>query len=154
MDQAILDNGRRKAERAFAAADVEVTAVALASDLNQRVYEGLKHYVESQHAAELASMTEAALVRMRDFERIIGIRVDGGLSDRSEYRVIAQKLSEMEATLSQQREAAATARAELAAMSQGGLDGIGGVTTLPADPGAPEPLSVLQARGEAVAHPG
>ena len=149
LDQAILDNGRRKAERAFAAADVEVTAVALATDLNQRVYDGLKHYVEAQHAAELAALTETSLVRMRDFKRIISIRVDGGLSDRSEYRVIAQKLSEMEATLSQEREAVATAKAELAAMSNGGLDGVGGVTPLPADAGAPEPLSILQARGEA-----
>ena len=144
-----MDNGYRKAERAFAAADVEVMAVSLASDLNQRVYEGLKYYVEAQHAAELASLTDTALVRMRDFERIVSIRVEGGLSDRSEFRVISQKRSEMEAILSQEREAVATAKAELAAMSQGGLDGISGVTTLPTDSGVPEPLSVLYARGDA-----
>ena len=149
LDQAIMDNGYRKAERAFAAADVEVMAVSLASDLNQRVYEGLKYYVEAQHAAELASLTDTALVRMRDFERIVSIRVEGGLSDRSEFRVISQKRSEMEAILSQEREAVATAKAELAAMSQGGLDGISGVTTLPTDSGVPEPLSVLYARGDA-----
>lgn len=33
LDQAIFDNGRRKAERAYAAADVEVAAVSLATDL-------------------------------------------------------------------------------------------------------------------------
>ncbi|MBP9183209.1 MAG: TolC family protein [Fuscovulum sp.] len=149
LDQAIFDNGRRKAERAFAAADVEVAAVSLATDLNQRVYDGLKHYVEIQHANDLAAITDAALVRMRDFERIMTIRVEGGLSDGSEYRVIAQKLAEMEATLAQEREGAKTARAELAAMSAGSLDGLSGLTDLPADPGAPDPLSVLMAQGEA-----
>ena len=149
LDQAIFDNGRRKAERAFAAADVEVAAVSLANDLNQRVYDGLKHYVEIQHANDLAAITDAALVRMRDFERIMTIRVEGGLSDGSEYRVIAQKLAEMEATLAQEREGAKTARAELAAMSDGPLEGLSGLTDLPSDPGAPEPLSVLMAQGEA-----
>lgn len=149
LDQAIFDNGRRKAERAFAAADVEVAAVTLASDLNQRVYEGLKLYIEAQRADELSAVTETALTRMRDFDRIMSVRVKGGLSDRSEYRVIAQKLAEMEAMHSQEREAATTARAELAAMTKGGLDGLSGLTTLPPDPGAPEPLSVLAARGEA-----
>ncbi len=149
LDQAVFDNGRRKAERDFAAADVEVAAVTLATDLNQRVYEGLKLYVEAQRAQELAGITRTALVRMQDFHRIISIRVDGGLSDRSEYRVIDQKLSEMQAMLVQEQEAAKTAWAELAAMSAGGLEQVGGLSGLPADPGAPEALSVLMARGDA-----
>lgn len=149
LDQAILDNGRRKAERAYSAADVEVAAVHLAAELNQRVYDGLKLYIEAQRAAELAGITETALVRMRDFDRIMGIRVQGGLSDGSEYRIIAQKVAEMEATLSQEREAVTTAWAELAAMSQGGLEGLKGLGPLPPDGGTPEPLNVLLARGEA-----
>ena len=149
LDQTILDNGRRKAERAWSAADVEVAAVHLAIDLNQRVYDGLKLYIEAQRAAELAGISETALVRMRDFDRIMGIRVEGGLSDGSEYRIIAQKVAELEATFSQEREAVTTARAELAAMSQGGLDGLKGLSALPPDGGAPEPLNVLLARGEA-----
>lgn len=149
LDQTILDNGRRKAERAYSAADVEVAAVHLAADLNTRVYDGLKLYIEAQRAAELAGISETALVRMRDFDRIMGIRVEGGLSDRSEYRIIAQKVAELEATLSQEREAVTTAWAELAAMSQGGLDGLRGLSPLPPDGGAPEPLNVLLARGEA-----
>ena len=149
LDQAILDNGRRKAERAYSAADVEVAAVHLAAELNQRVYDGLKLYIEAQRAAELAGITETALVRMRDFDRIMGIRVEGGLSDGSEYRIIAQKVAEMEATLSQEREAVTTAWAELAAMSQGGLEGLKGLGPLPPDGGTPEPLNVLLARGEA-----
>ena len=149
LDQAILDNGRRKAERAWSAADVEVAAVHLAADLNQRVSDGLRLYIEAQRAAELAGISETALVRMRDFDRIMNIRVEGGLSDRSEYRIIAQKVAEMEATLSQEREAARTAWAELAAMSQGGLERLTGLAALPPDAGTPEPLNVLLARGEA-----
>ncbi|MFZ1470071.1 MAG: TolC family protein [Paracoccaceae bacterium] len=149
LDQALFDNGRRKAERSFAAADVEVAAIALASDLNQRVYEGLKNYVEIQHANALAAITETSLVKMRDFQRIMALRVEGGISDRSEYRILQQTLAETEATLSQEREAAKTAAADLAAMSDGGLDGISGLTPLPGDTGAPDPLSVLQARAEA-----
>lgn len=149
LDQAILDNGRRKAERAWSAADVEVAAVHLAVELNQRVQDGLKLYIEAQRAAELAGITETALVRMRDFDRIMNIRVEGGLSDRSEYRIIAQKVAEMEAMLTQEREAAKTAWAELAAMSQGGLEGLTGLGVLPPDTGTPEPLNVLLARGEA-----
>ncbi len=149
LEQAVFDNGRRKAERDFAAADVEVAAVTLATDLNQRVYEGLKLYVEAQRAEELSAITETALVRMRDFHRIVSIRVDGGLSDRSEFRIVGQKLAEMEAMLTQEQQAAATARAELATISDGGLDGLGGLTKLAPDQGAPEPLSILKARAEA-----
>lgn len=149
LDQALFDNGRRKAERDFAAADVEVAAVSLATDLNQRVYEGLKLYVESQRAVELSAITETALVRMRDFNRIVLIRVEGGLSDRSELRVVGQKLAEMEAMLVQEQQAAQTANAELATMTAGGLETVGGLTPLGADAGAPEPLSILMARAEA-----
>jgi len=38
IDQVLFDNGKKKAERSFAKADVEVAAVALAEDTNDRVY--------------------------------------------------------------------------------------------------------------------
>jgi adhesin transport system outer membrane protein len=149
LDQALFDNGRRKAERDFAAADVEVAAVTLASDLNNRVYDGLKLYIEAQRAAELAAITDTALARMDEFERIMRIRVDGGLSDGSEYRVITQKQAEMRATLSTEREGAASALAELNALADRPLDALSGLTVLSPDAGGPEPLPVLLARGEA-----
>jgi adhesin transport system outer membrane protein len=37
VDQVLFDNGRRKGEREFAVADVEVAAVSLAQDTNKRV---------------------------------------------------------------------------------------------------------------------
>lgn len=149
MDQALLDNGRRKAERDFAAADVEVAAVTLATDLNQRVHDGLKLYVEAQRAGELAALTETALARMAEFERIMRIRVDGGLSDGSELRLLAQKKAEMAATLASERQGRETALAELAAMTGRPMDDQSGLTILPQDAGTPEPLSVMMARAEA-----
>ena len=50
VEQAILDNGRRKAERDHAAADVDVSAVMLVQDLNGRVHDGLAAYVNAQRA--------------------------------------------------------------------------------------------------------
>lgn len=148
LEQAVFDNGRRKAERDFAAADVEVAAVALATDLNQRVHDGLKLHIEVQRAQELAAISQTALIRMADFDRIMRIRVDGGLSDGSEYRIVSQKKAEMEATLSSERQGAAAALAELEAITRRPT-AIVGLTTLPPDSALSEPLSVLLARGEA-----
>ncbi|MFE3836750.1 TolC family protein [Pseudogemmobacter sonorensis] len=148
LDQAVFDNGRRKAERDFAAADVEVAAISLVSDLNQRVYDGLRLYVEAARARELAGISETALVRMRDFERIMTLRMQGGLADQSELRVISQKKAEMEASLTSERQGAESALAELAVLAGGPVKATG-ISNLPADPGRPEALSVLLARGEA-----
>lgn len=148
LDQALFDNGRRKAERDFAAADVEVAAVTLVADLNQRVYDGLKLYIEAQRARELAGITETSLTRMAEFERIMRVRMEGGLSDPSEVHVITQKRAEMEASLSSEREGLRSALAELDTLTASPLDGLTGLSPLPADAGAPEPLSVLIAKGE------
>ena len=148
VEQTLFDNGRRKAERAYAAADVELAAVTLSSETNKRVYEGLKHYLSAERAREQAAVTERAVTRLADYERIMTLRVDGGLSDRSEQRVLSQKLAEMHATLSADRQAEATAMAELAAMTTRSLATLRGLQTLPPDPAGPEPLAVLRARGE------
>jgi adhesin transport system outer membrane protein len=86
---------------------------------------------------------------MHGFERIVIGRVQGGVSDRSDQRVVEAKLNDMRAAQSTAQEAAATARAELKAMTG---------QTFGANPGAldlgtiPEPdtaLDVLKARAEA-----
>ncbi|MEM7596969.1 MAG: TolC family protein, partial [Pseudomonadota bacterium] len=56
LEQVLFDNGRRKAERAFAAADVEVAAVALSQDMNDRVYTALSLYVTALKGAETAQI--------------------------------------------------------------------------------------------------
>jgi outer membrane protein, adhesin transport system len=148
VEQAVFDNGRRKAERDFAAADVELAAVKLATDLNQRVFDGLSHYLDTQRAREQAQISSRAADRLSQYAKIVAMRVDGGLSDRSEQQVIAQKRSEMQATLAADRQAEAQAMAELSAMTSRRLDDLAGLQQLPEDMGTPEPLSVLQRRSE------
>ncbi|RGP37574.1 TolC family protein [Pseudotabrizicola alkalilacus] len=149
LEQTLFDNGKRKAERAYAAADVEVAAVTLASGDNKRVYDGLKHYLTAERAREQAAVAARAVTRLTEFERIMALRVDGGLSDRSEQRVLSQKLAEMQASLVADRQAGLTAMAELTAMTTRDLSRLSGLQSLPPDQTVPEPLAVMRARGEA-----
>lgn len=146
LEQTIFDNGRNKAERAFAAADVEVAAVTLAQDMNDRVYTGLAHYIEAERAREQAALSEAAVARLAEFDRIVGIRVEGGVSDRTEAQVIRQKLIEMQSTRSSDQAALNAAIANLNAMTDGPMDGLRGLQAVGSDTGA-EPLTVLMERG-------
>ncbi len=148
VEQVLFDNGKRKAERAYAAADVEIAAVGLSDEMNTRVYEGLNFYITAQRAEAQANVSAKGLTRMEEYGRIIGLRVSGGLSDRSEERVILQKIAEMQASGSSDRETAATAMAELGAMTQVPLTGLTGIASISAPSGPSEPLTVLRAMGE------
>lgn len=148
VDQALFDGGARRAEREYAAADVEVAAVTLSSEMNKRVYDGLKLYLAALRATDQAMVSERSVSRLTEFERIMRLRVEGGLSDRSEERVLSQKLAEMQAMASADRQAASNSRAELAALTTRPLDALTGLQNLPADQGAPEPLSVVKVRAE------
>ncbi|MCL4066177.1 TolC family protein [Pseudomonas sp. GX19020] len=149
LDTAIFDRGRRQAERDFAAADVEMAAIGLVQDLNKKVYDGLKLYIEAQRAADLAQITDGALTQMTEFERITKIRVSGGLSDGSEYRLVSQRRAEIEATLMSYRQGEKSAWAELAVIAGQSMEAERGLTSLPPDNGTPEPLTVVYAKGEA-----
>lgn len=148
LEQALFDHGRRKAERAYAAADVEVAAVALSSHINQRVFEGLSHYVKAERARAQGAVSARATERLAGFADVMRQRVEGGLSDRSEQQVIAQHLAEMQATGGADHEAEISAMAELAAMSAISLDGLRGIDRLAVAGNQTEPLSVVKARGE------
>lgn len=148
VEQVLFDNGKRKAERAFAAADVEIAAVGLSDEMNTRVYEGLTYYITAQRAEAQAAVAAKGITRMQDYGRIMGLRVSGGLSDRSEQRVIQQKISEMQSAGAADRETALTAMAELNAMIQVPLNGLSGLASLNAPSGPMEPLAVLNSEGE------
>lgn len=148
LEQAILDHGRRKAERAHAAADVEVAAVKLSAAMNARVHDGLRAYVLAERARAQAGVAERAAARLQDFEQIVQMRVEGGLSDRSEQTIIAQSRAEMQASLATDRQAIDQALQDLALLAGRPLPGLGGLDPLPADTGQPEPLSVLLAHAE------
>ena len=145
VEQVLFDNGRHKAERAFAAADVEVAAVTLTADMNQRVYEGLSHYLDAERAREQAAVAARGVDRLAEFDRIMSVRVAGGLSDRSERQIIQQRYTEMQATYASDLNAREAALAELNAMSERPLEGLTGLSTL--NSAAAEPLSVVMARG-------
>ncbi len=147
LEQTLFDNGRNKAERDFAAADVEVAAVTLAQDMNDRVYQGLSHYIEAELAREQGRIADRAVERLAEFDRIVRVRVDGGLSDRSESQIIRQKFTEMQSTRASDQAAVAAALASLNAMAVGPLDGLSGLQAVGAD-AAGEPLSVVMARGQ------
>jgi adhesin transport system outer membrane protein len=149
VEAAIFDNGRKKAEREFAAADVELAAVTLAEDLNARVYSALEAYVTIQRATEQAAIDQRALGQLSEFQRIMRLRVEGGLSDLSEQQILDQKVAELQATLASDQRTAQVAAEELAALYGGPVNGFLGIDAIAPDAPAPEPLAVLRARGQA-----
>lgn len=147
LEQVLFDHGRLKAERAFAKADVEVAAVGLADDTNERIFTALSLYLDVVEARERAALDGRTLKDMEHFEWIMSERVRGGVSDRSDLSVLDQKLGEIRLNLSSATEAAATAMAELNAMAAMPLDDVSGLTDLPVLPEA-RALSVLRAMAE------
>ena len=148
VEQVLFDNGRKKAERAFAKADVEAAAVTLAEDTNERVLTALTLYLEASKARERITLERATLKDMEHFEWVMDERVKGGVSDMSDLNVLRQKLAEIRSTLSAQEEAEATALAELNAMSVRPLDDVTGLTDVAVSGAVDRPLSVLQAEAE------
>jgi adhesin transport system outer membrane protein len=146
VEAALFDNGRKKAEREFAAADVELAAVSLAEELNTRVYDALEAYVTILRATEQAAIDQRAMAQLVKFQRIMRVRVEGGLSDLSEQQIIDQQVAQMQATLSADQRTAEVVVAELAYLYGGPVTGLSDLGTLPADSPAAEPLAVLRAR--------
>lgn len=148
VDQVLFDNGRKQGEREFAIADVEVAAVSLATDTNDRVHTGLTLYVTAVKAREKATLSEAALRDMGHFEYVMGERVRGGVSDMSDLNILRQKLAEIRANRAANTELAQTSLAELNAMSVQPLSGLRGVPVFKVKPTAAQPLSVVLAEAE------
>lgn len=149
VEQVLWDNGRKRAERAFAKADVEVAAVALAQDTNDRVLDALSLYLNAQAFGARAAVNQAGMERMEHFAYVMSERVRGGVSNRADLQVVTQKLDQMRADLIADQEAASAAMAELGAMSAEPLAGIAGLS--PLAPPAPNaiPLAVIKAEAEA-----
>ncbi|MEC7961921.1 MAG: TolC family protein, partial [Pseudomonadota bacterium] len=149
VDQVLYDNGKRKAERAYAAADVEVAAVTLSQDQNDRVYTALSLYLTTLRGQDKAAMGGKAISQMQGFKRIVDGRVAGGVSDKGDQRMVEGKLLDLRAARDLDAEQANTARAELQAML--GLD-IPASDVAPLESYAPDgldPLSVIKAEAEA-----
>lgn len=148
LDAVLFDNGRRRAERDYARADVEVAAVLLAEDSNQRVRQGLDLYLTAQKAQAQAQVNQGAMAQMERYAFVMKERVRGGVSSRVEADIVNQKLNQLRAEMASDRETAASAMAELSAMSAAPLDGIEGTSRMTAEYTA-TPLPVLRAEAEA-----
>ncbi|MEL6620937.1 MAG: TolC family protein [Pseudomonadota bacterium] len=148
VDQVIFDNGRKKGERAFAKADVEVAAVALAEDTNDRVATALDLYLTAAQGREQAALHRATLKDMEHFLYIMTERVRGGVSDRSDLNVIAAKVAEIRALTAASEEASTTALAELNAMSIAPLNDVRGLETLSLTGLEAQTLAVARAEAE------
>jgi outer membrane protein, adhesin transport system len=148
VDQVLFDNGRRKGEREFAVADVEVAAVSLAQDTNERVATALTLYTAAAEARENARLGQATLKDMSHFEWVMRERVKGGVSDMSDLTILGQKLSEIRAGYAAAVEREATSLSELNAMSIHPLTELRGLPDIPVTAFAGEPLIVVRAKAE------
>lgn len=148
VDQVLFDNGRKKGEREFAIADVEVAAVSLSQDTNDRVHTALKLYVTAAEAREKAALSQGTLKDMSHFEWVMSRRVQGGVSDRSDINILRQKLAEIRADTTSNDELARTSIAELNAMSVQPLNDLRGVPDFEVSSSAAQPLSVVLAEAE------
>jgi adhesin transport system outer membrane protein len=146
IQQVLFDNGRRKAERAFAAADVEVAAVNLSVDMNERVENAVGLYVAGLRGDEKAAYSSRALKQMQEFHRVVSGRVEGGLSDRSDLNVVNSKISGMRNARTTAQDAATTARAELTAMTGQSFSQKPGKLDLGTPPSNGQYLSVLKSQ--------
>ena len=150
VEQVIYDNGRKKGEREFAVADVEVAAVALATDTNNRVRTGLDLYITAVEAREVHTLSSKTAKDIAHFEWVMQQRVEGGVSDSSDLHILRQKLLEIRASQSAAAETASTAIAELNAMSVGDLGAVRGTPSIPMRAGLAQPLSVTQSEVEKI----
>lgn len=148
VEQVLFDNGRKKAERDYAAADVEVAAVVLAQDTNDRVLSALELYLSAQASTARANVSQSAMERMRHFEYVMSERVKGGVSSRVDLQIVQQKLSQMQSDMASDFEAAAGAMSELNAMSSTSLSGTTGLSPLTDSNSDVTPLSVMKARAQ------
>ncbi len=149
LEQVLYDHGRKKAERAYAAADVEVAAVTLSQDLNERSFTALALYIKGLRGQERAKVGADGLKQLKHFERIVQGRIDGGVSNKGDLRMVRTKIQTLDTRNDTAREDAATAISELQAMTG---------TRFALTPAAPlpnqaypavEPLEVVKARAEA-----
>lgn len=146
VEAVIFDNGKKKAECAMARAEVEVAAVSLVSDGNERVYEALDLYLTALEGGESQRLNREALLDMRRFRWIMNERVKGGVSDMSDLTILAQKIAEIESSMKDARDKRDTALAELSAMTDRDLSDLNGIGALDMSAGNIETLGVVAAK--------
>lgn len=148
VEQTLFDGGANRAEREFARADVEVAAVALAQDTNDRVYQALDLYLTAEAAEARAAVNQGGMARMERFEYVMSERVRAGINDRADLQFVQQRLTQMRSDVLADQEAAAAARAELSAMAATPLGEVSGISQLGDVRGTAQPLDVMKTQAE------
>lgn len=148
VEQTLFDNGAKLAEREFARADVEVAAIALAQDTNERVYQALDLYLTAQAAQARAAVNEAGMARMERFEYVMSERVRAGINDRADLQLVQQRLTQMRSDMASDQEQAASALSELAAMASTDLSAVRGVSQVATAGLTAVPLDVMKVEAE------
>ena len=148
VEQVLFDNGAKRAERDYAKADVEVAAVALAQDSNDRVLQALELYLNAEAARARAQVNGAGMERMQHFVYIMTERVNAGISNRADLQVVEQKQNQMLSDMASDTEAAAAALSELQAMAADPMGGLSGLSGLASPALNAVALSVLKASAE------
>jgi len=144
----LFDNGKRKAERAFAAADVEVAAISLTEEANDRLHDALEQHVAADRARVQGAVAEGAVQRLTELSRVAAIRLQGGLADRAEARSIEAKLAEARSMARSDALALADAQEALAALAGPVAEGASGLADLPLPTAGLAALAVLRAEAE------
>jgi adhesin transport system outer membrane protein len=148
VDQPLLDHGRRKAERDRALAEVDAAAVTLAQRQNARVFDGLSLYLAAEQARAQGQVAEGATARLSALRNIVLARIEGGLSDTSEDQIIAQTLTEMQATRDADARTRTQALADLAALAKANVPAdLSGLSPVAA-PDRTDPLAILYATAQ------
>lgn len=147
VNQVLFDNGRKRAERDLARAEVERAAVRLSDSTNARVADALRLQIRIAEGRETAKHFAHAHKDMAHFEWVMSERVRGGVSNRSDLVVLRQKLADIAADRDRASEDAERAAAELAQMA-GGPVAVTGTGTLSGSVQGTTPLPVLMAEAE------
>ncbi|TCL09084.1 adhesin transport system outer membrane protein [Shimia isoporae] len=147
LDQVLFDHGRKKAERDYAAADVEVAAVSLSQDMNDRAYTALALYIKALRGQEKAALGNRALKQMNHFGDIVEGRVSGGVSNKGDLRMVQTKINTLRTMRDTASESTETALSELTAMTGTRFD-LAPVSGVEVN-GSVEALEVIKASAEA-----
>lgn len=149
LDVALFDNGKKRAEREYAVADVEVAAVNLTIEANDRVLQALSHYTDLQRAELEARITGLAITKLEEFDAKARQRVASGYSNVTERAEISQALTEMRVMSGDATQQATQARSQLAQMGVASLPSSSSpLISLPQQFSA-EPLEITLAEAKA-----
>ena len=118
VEQTLLDNGRDRAARAYANAEVEAASVALLAEANDRVRDALDLVLTAQEAEARAGVADAMRPTLERYVEVMRARVQGGISSPLDARTVEDALVELLAERDRDRAAAAAARDELARMTR------------------------------------